>query len=364
MNQFQINKADFSDSHIVSISPDQTMIDDGEVLLKVERFGFSANNITYAAMGEQLNYWKFFPAADGTSTQVNWGVLPVWGFATVEKSNVDGIEQGERIFGYLPPASHLKIRPVGITPSFLFDGSDHRRELPKAYNSYQRVDGSKLISVMADNLRMLLYPLYLTSFCLANLLRQNDWYGAEQVLIVSASSKTSIGLAYALDEDDSAPDTVGLTSELNRKFVNGLGIYQSSASYDSLENDIAKVPTAIVDMSGNGSVIGRLHQHLGDHMVKTINVGLTHWETSRSDSGINRERSEFFFAPTYIQELMKSWGTEEFNRRSTKFITGAAQKSTEWLRLDAVIGLKEFITHYDLVRSGQSSPERGIVVEL
>jgi len=48
---------------------------DGQVLLKIDAFSFTANNITYAVIGEMLRYWEFFPAADG------WGRVPVWGFA-------------------------------------------------------------------------------------------------------------------------------------------------------------------------------------------------------------------------------------------------------------------------------------------
>jgi uncharacterized protein DUF2855 len=44
----------------------------GEVLLRVDRFGFSANNITYAALGNAMRYWDYFPAPGG------WGRVPVW----------------------------------------------------------------------------------------------------------------------------------------------------------------------------------------------------------------------------------------------------------------------------------------------
>jgi hypothetical protein len=45
----------------------------GEALFTVERFGLSANNITYAALGDTLRYWDLFPAEPG------WGRIPVWG---------------------------------------------------------------------------------------------------------------------------------------------------------------------------------------------------------------------------------------------------------------------------------------------
>ena len=60
----------------------------GEVLLRVDRFGFSANNITYALLGELAQYWKFFPAPEG------FGRVPVWGYADVVASSVPELPEG------------------------------------------------------------------------------------------------------------------------------------------------------------------------------------------------------------------------------------------------------------------------------
>ena len=77
----------------------------GEALLRVDSFGLTANNVTYAVMGEAMSYWDFFPAEDG------WGRVPMWGFAEVERSEADGVEAGTRVYGYLPPSSHLLVTP-------------------------------------------------------------------------------------------------------------------------------------------------------------------------------------------------------------------------------------------------------------
>ena len=74
----------------------------GEAILKVERCSLTTNNITYAAYGDSMNYWGFFPTGEA-----EWGHIPVWGFADVLVSNVDGVAVGERFYGYFPMASHL-----------------------------------------------------------------------------------------------------------------------------------------------------------------------------------------------------------------------------------------------------------------
>ena len=61
----------------------------GEVVLRLDRFALTTNNITYAAFGDAMQYWAFFPTGhDG------WGYMPVWGFADVV-SLIDLIRQRE-----------------------------------------------------------------------------------------------------------------------------------------------------------------------------------------------------------------------------------------------------------------------------
>ncbi len=67
---------------------------DGQVRVRVDAFALTANNITYAAMGDMLNYWKFFPSGED-----GWGIVPVWGFGTVVESTHADVAVGERLYG-------------------------------------------------------------------------------------------------------------------------------------------------------------------------------------------------------------------------------------------------------------------------
>ena len=55
--------------------PDAADLPDEALLVKVTRFAFTANNITYAMLGDQLKYWQLFPAPAG------FGNIPVWDLA-------------------------------------------------------------------------------------------------------------------------------------------------------------------------------------------------------------------------------------------------------------------------------------------
>ena len=109
---------------------------EGQASLAVKRFGMTANNVTYAVMGDVMSYWNFFPVAEE-----GWGRLPTWGFAEVEASEVDGVEPGQRYYGYWPSASHLLVTPKASAGDRGFiDASPHRAELPSAYHRYLRTD--------------------------------------------------------------------------------------------------------------------------------------------------------------------------------------------------------------------------------
>ncbi len=360
MTELQTRKDDFAKTRLANSAPIE--LDNGDIKLAVNHFSFTANNITYAVAGEMLRYWQFFPANDDPNDE--WGIIPVWGFATVVDSQHESIEVGERLFGYFPPANELKITPVNISDSTLFDGAAHRAELPPGYNVYRRLSGEPNYDSAFDQERMLLFPLYVTAFCLHDMLQDNDWFEAEQVIIGSASSKTSIGLAYAVAEDTASPLLVGLTSARNKNAVENLGIYDSVVTYGELESIDASKAAVIVDMSANGEMLGRLHTHLGDNMKFCSNVGMTHWEDAGPRPGFIQERSKMFFAPGHIQQRMKDWGPEGFEQKSSAFIMRTALKSRDWLTMREVDGLTGLSEIYDDVCHGKVAPETGLIVKV
>jgi len=105
---FVVDRDDLDVTRVVPAEvPDASSLGPGAVLVEIEKFGFSANNITYASLGETMRYWEFFPRADGR------GRVPVWGYARVVASEHDEIAQGERLFGYLPMSTHVVLESNG-----------------------------------------------------------------------------------------------------------------------------------------------------------------------------------------------------------------------------------------------------------
>ena len=188
-----VSRGDLYDTEVVASDvTDDTSPGAGEVLLRIDRFGFSANNITYAVFGESMGYWNFFPARTG------WGRVPVWGFADVVRSTVDGVTEGQRYFGYFPPSTHLIVRPVDVRPDQFVDGGEHRSGLPAIYNRYLACENDPSYNRVHEDLIMLLRPLFFTSFLLDQYLADSGYFDADAVVATSASSKTAFSFAHLL----------------------------------------------------------------------------------------------------------------------------------------------------------------------
>lgn len=356
--EFQVRRDDLTRHRIVEFAPGP--LPDGAVRLAIDRFSFTANNVTYGVAGDMLGYWRFFPAH---AEEEGWGIIPVWAFADVVESDVDDVAVGERLYGYFPPATTLDIVPTGIGAGAMSDGSPHRAGLSPVYNRYRRVSNDPTYDRAFDDALVLLAPLHLTSYCLAEQLARHGYYAAEQVVVVSASSKTALGLAFALGRTD-APAVIGLTSHRNLDFVEGVGLYDAAATYDDVAESIPQRRTVVVDMAGNGSVAAALRGRLGEQLEHYIGVGITHWDEvgpARGPGG-DPNREEFFFAPTFIAELVKDWGAAEFDRRSNEFLAASAPATFGWMEVDRRKGLTGLAEVYADVCAGTISPATGVVV--
>ena len=363
--QFEVFRSDIHRHRTGNLAIPKTL-DPGQILVRIERFALTANNITYGIVGEKFGYWNFFPTADG---QQDWGVIPVWGMGIVEHSEHEQVPIGERLYGYFPMGERLVMQADRVKPHRLIDASAHRSELAPVYNSYARVGAEPGYDPKMDDERILLFPLYATSFCLYDFLEDNAWFDAGpekggQVIIISASSKTALGLAMALREADPSPTIVGLTSPGNKQAVEQSGLYDEVHLYDSLTTINADKPSVIVDMSGNGKVLGSLHRHLNDNMRYCSNVGATHYEDNQMGPDFIKERSAMFFAPGHIQKRTKQWGPGEFEARALAFWNRAAIASRSWLNIDLHQGFDEIEDVYAHVLNAKVPASSGKVVVL
>ena len=332
---------------------------EGEVLVAIDKFGLTSNNVSYAVAGDEIGYWGYYPA------QGNWGKVPVWGCADVVVSNCPQVPAGERLWGFFPMASHALLQPGKVCDDRFVDLAAHRQGLPSLYNGYRRTRAEPAFLQAMEVERCLLFPLLATSWLIYDFLVDNDFFGADQVLIGSVSSKTGAGLAEMLH---GAPEVgqrvVGLTSASNVAYVERLGCCDEIVAYGREACIDTSVPAAYVDMSGDARLTATLHRLLGNNMVNSAMVGATHWE-QRGDTGdLPGARPTFFFAPAQIGKRDAQWGPGEAMARAMAASARVANKwqgelAVEWTRdVDSLARLWR-----QLLDNGVA-PNRGLMVSL
>ncbi|HKP57410.1 MAG TPA: DUF2855 family protein, partial [Polyangiales bacterium] len=331
-------------------------LDDGAVLLRVDRFSLTANNITYAMMGDAMQYWGFFPAPAG------WGRIPVWGYANVVASRCPDLREGERVFGYLPISTYAVMQPAAITALAFTDASPHRRALPATYQRYARVKPS---DATEEDLHALMRPLFGTGFLIDAWLAERERFGAKQILLGSASSKTALATAFMLSRRQGRDfEVVALTSARNRAFCEKVGYYDRVIDYSQIQSLAANVPSMLVDMSGNREVLTTVHRHFAGNLRQSTLVGLTHRDPAVAQPApdLPGPTPEFFFAPTHLEAGVKAHGPDGFAKLVGQALQAFLTSARAWIQIEHGSGPEAIESAYRRVLDGKLDPDRGIIL--
>lgn len=337
---------------------------EGQIKVAITSYAMTANNITYAAFGKPMGlfgndqgYWDFFSAAGGP------GHLPVWGFATVTASKADGVAVGEEFYGYFPMASHAVLSVGKSSPSGFTDITPQRTTLPPIYNQYQRVSTLGDYRAEHRDLWPIFRPLFLTGWLIADQLEEEGDYGAEQILIASASSKTAIGLGF-VQARRSAPRarTIGLTGSANVADLAARNVYDTVMGYDNIAALDPSVPSVLVDMAGNDAVTAAVHQHFGDTLKASLIVGKSHWNAETGNTAVPGPPRQGFFAPGRGQKRIADWGGAEFGRRLAEAWLAFMDIAPTLTTTDHRSGSAGALLAYQEMLGGKANPAKGLLV--
>lgn len=315
-------------------------------VLRVERFGLSSNNVTYAQLGDAMGYWSFFPAADG------WGRIPAWGVLRAEPGGA--LPEGSRWFGYCPMGSHLAVVPEHVGEAGFTDATPHRAQLPPAYNAYTPFDGDEDVTV-------LLRPLFFLAFFLDDFLAENDFFDARTVFLSSASSKTSLSTAFLLARRD--VEVVGLTSPSRAATVEELGVYDRVVTYDEAGR-LPREPSVYLDMAGSAPLRRAVHEQLGDDLRHSAIVGLTHHGAPQDPAPIPGPPPAFFFVPDHMRTRAAEWGQAAMRQRTDDAWREVADWGASWLRVERADTFAALEFAYASVVAGGADPRTGVTARL
>ncbi len=333
----------------------------GQVRVRIEQFALTSNNITYAAFGEAMNYWRFYPAGEE-----GWGVIPVWGFATVVESTHPEVPVGERVYGYFPMASAVVMTPVRVSPGGWSDGAPHRAELHPVYNQLTRCATDPFYTADTEEVQALMRPLFITSWLIDDFLADNDFFGARVMLLSSASSKTAYGTAFQLAQREGI-EVVGLTSPGNVAFCESLGCYDRVLTYDQLDALPAELACVYVDFAGNDELRRAIHTRFVN-LRYSSSIGGTHIEHLGTARDLPGPRATLFFAPAQIKKRATEWGPAGLNQRLVAawqaFSTAVTRPGAPWLVVQTHRGRAAVEAAYAKVLSGRGNPRAGHMLQV
>lgn len=334
---------------------------DGQVRVRVDSFALTSNNITYAAFGDAMNYWQFFPTGEE-----GWGTIPVWGFGSVVQSLHPGVAVGERLYGYYPMASATVLTPARLSTTGFYDGAPHRRELHAVYNQYLRCSADPFYTPATEDTQALLRPLFITSFLIDDFLADNDFFGAQTMLLSSASSKTAYGTAFQLAQRPGI-EVIGLTSPANVAFCESLGCYSRVLTYDQLDQISADATCIYVDFAGNAKLRHAIHTRFAN-LKYSCSIGGTHVTELGNARDLPGPRATLFFAPAQIKKRSADWGAEGLGQRLVQawqaFSTRVAQAPSPWLVVQHHEGTEAVAASYQQVLAGRGDPRTGHILKL
>lgn len=335
---------------------------EGAVRLRIESFSVTANNITYAVIGDMFGYWNFFPA------EGDFGVVPIWGHAVVEESRCHDIAVGERLYGYLPMGTHLDVVPGKVTASGFSDMAAHRQPMSPIYNQYSRLAADPEHDPAKEAERMLFGPLFKTGFLIEAMLRREGWFSATNLIITSASSKTAMGLASVAKDLSCHVKRIGLTSKGNVDFVKGTGLYDHVVAYDEV-GTLPQNASVCVDFAGNSGVLRSVHETLASQLKYSCLVGATHVDARGPNSAgasggeMPGPKPILFFAPDHavatIQELGPKGFGEAVGRSWKSFLTAVE----DVVDIETHAGLEAAATTFVETLQGQTDPQKGIIIQ-
>ena len=368
---FEVNKKSLHKTQVALLTIQQTLVDN-EVILKVDKFALTANNISYGITGDALGYWRFFPPQSPTreskSSDSQWGRLPVMGFATVISSNNGQIQVGEKVWGFMPMATHVKILAGRISNTGFSDISPYRDGLAPLYAAFERVKSNPFHSPQNEDYEILVRGLFITSWLVDDFMDDNQYFGASQYLITSASSKTSIALAFAVKKRGKHP-SIGMTSSSNKAFVESIGCYDQVISYDEITNLNADIPSILVDMAGGKATLTAIHCHFTEQLCYSCRIGATHHSdilpaNIAKDSGLSGAVPTFFFAPTQLKKRTKDWGSNETMKQIGLSLLDYIEFCRSVISIEHTTNKNDINAIYQRILLGKSDASTGQIVSL
>jgi hypothetical protein len=256
----------------------------------------------------------------------------------------------------------LDVWPNKITPYGFFDATPHRQPMSPIYNQYSRLAADPEHDPAHENERMLFAPLFKTGFLIEHFFNGEGWFGAGNLVMTSASSKTSMGLAACTRRSSPQVKRIGLTSAGNVAFTQDTGLYDEVIAYDAI-GSLPSGPAVVVDFAGNAEMLRQIHARLNADLKYSCLVGATHVDARGGGiADISGPKPILFFAPDHAVAAVKQMGPKAFGAAvadSWKEFLGTAIGA---LKIDQRDGLAAAGQAFLSILKNEADPSKGIII--
>ena len=215
----------------------------------------------------------------------------------------------------------------------------------------------------AEDRHALLRGLFLTAFLADDFLGDADYFGAKQAIILSASSKTAIGVAECAAARG-VGQVIGLTSARNTDFVRSIGCYSEVVAYDDIGQLAVNADAVSIDMAGNAGVLAQLHERFGDRLKYSMTVGKSHANSPAHPPPTKGPQPQMFFAPSQVQKRVQEWGRDGYQKRTAEAMHRFIDSSRRWLEVDRATGPDRVTQTWLDTFDGAVPPSSGRIVSV
>ena len=159
---------------------------------------------------------------------------------------------------------------------------------------------------------------------------------------------------------------MGLTSPKNTSYLRDIALYHQVLSYEDAASLATDGTTTYVDFLGRESLTAKVHEVLGERLIRSVMFGATDWTDKPGGvqppkGSVRGPTPEFFFTPSYrearlVEEPALSTAIQrdmrDFYLGSRKFVT-----------IHNMRGVDKIISCWMRLLSGDVSPSEGLALQ-
>ncbi|CAJ1335517.1 unnamed protein product [Effrenium voratum] len=334
-------------------------LDQGEVLLRVDKFAFSHMALGYLMKGFTRTfgaYHNFYRCPEE-----NLYRSACWGFATVMESTHPKVAVGTRLYGIMPPARFQVQSVGGIIPGKKDEPSLVEltmEEVPFNLRRFQEME------VVSDGLEPHLEDWIISTkeiYTMAYYMDEQllvDTGMINCVVISCASAKTALALAFCLRMRDMRY-VFGLTSKEHLDFCRSTDLYHEVFSYE----DVASLPNnhtvVYMDFKCDGELRQQITLRMGTNLMYNMVIGPAVFQKKAKDQLFEKRAREVLFDESswrerrrMVAEVTKTGRNEKLKYSYQSFI----ERMKKFITVKHISSFDGFVAMYTSLYSNAASP--------